>query len=146
MSDAATTDYSLTTATVTFVDRGEDQDITVTYSDKRESNRGIAYHGDREGATSPDAWLGGDLSTAPEGVIEAIATRGNEDGSPMTVEVPSVYVAEELSDGWSVHDTQTGARWWPGAEAKAGISAADDEEAETLRLCHEQPTAGEWHQ
>lgn len=151
MDNAATTrDWTLSTATLTFEDRGEDQFVTVTYSDGREPMRGMVYHSEREGAPSADAWmdesfLAGCNFGGPVEVFEAIETRGNADGSPMVIEIPSVYQAEELADGWCVHDTMTGARWWPISAHQARVRASDDPEQAILQLCHEQPgSAGVW--
>jgi hypothetical protein len=141
------------TATITFSDRRAgryaDQNVTITYSDGRPSLAGVVYHSEREGAPSADAWLSDSLCSGcnfggPAEVLQALLTRGNADGSPMVVEVPSLYEAADYGDGWHVTHANL-AVWWPGDAAKAEIEASDDPEQTILRLCHEQPSAGEWY-
>ena len=150
-TETPTRDWTVATATLVFEDRGDDQHVTVTYSDGREPMRGMVYHSERDGAPSPDAWmdesfLAGANFGGPAEVLEAIETKGPADGSPMIIEIPSVYQAEELADGWCVRDTMTGARWWPSDEHQVQVRASDEPEQAILQLVHTHAgTAGDWH-
>jgi hypothetical protein len=41
---------------------------------------------------------------------------------------------------------EDGGQWWPSEEAIAQINSASNPEAETLRICEEEPMRGTWKQ
>lgn len=69
----------------------------------------------------------------------------DEDGYDHVVEgavVPPMTVIEQ--DGTLCVEDPAGGVWWPSDEAAAAIAAADDPQAEALRICDAQPMRGDW--
>jgi hypothetical protein len=52
-------------------------------------------------------------------------------------------IAEMRHKTWTVTDTEGGV-WWPNDEASAQINAADNPEAEAVRIANTEPMRGTW--
>jgi hypothetical protein len=52
-------------------------------------------------------------------------------------------IAEIRHKTWTVTDTEGGV-WWPNDEASAQINAADNPEAEAVRIANTEPMRGTW--
>lgn len=66
-------------------------------------------------------------------------------GSPEVFRGEADFLSAEVFDGEvSVVDAR-GGRWWPDQTARQQILDAEDEEAEAVRICNEEPMRGQWH-
>ena len=62
------------------------------------------------------------------------------------METESTLTASVLDGRMTVEDSD-GGRWWPTDAGQAAIDAAEDPEAEAVRLAQGfSPSMGEWHQ
>lgn len=67
------------------------------------------------------------------------------DGQAELTTGPDAYLVAQ-ADGSYVDDAPFGGRWRPNDEAAAEIAASDNPAETAVRLCHETPMRGTWHQ